>query len=79
MEEESTWFAFFAPKGTPKDILIKVNKDVERILALPDVKERSVTLGYRFIGGAPEKLAAFLKSETAKWATVAKEADLVAR
>jgi tripartite-type tricarboxylate transporter receptor subunit TctC len=79
MEEESTWFAFFAPKGTPKDIIAKVNKDVGRILSLADVKERSVTLGYRFIGGAPEKLASFLKNETAKWAVVAREADLVAR
>ena len=79
MEEESTWFAFFAPKGTPKDIVAKVNKDVESILTLPDVKERSVTLGYRFIGGSPEKLATFLKNETAKWVVVAKDADLVAR
>ena len=79
MEEESTWFAFFAPKGTPKDIVAKVNKDLEHILASPDVKERSVTLGYRFIGGSPEKLETFLKNETAKWAVVAKDADLVAR
>jgi tripartite-type tricarboxylate transporter receptor subunit TctC len=79
MEEESTWFAFFAPKGTPNNIVAKVNGDVERILALADIKERSGTLGYRFIGGSPDKLAAFLKNETAKWAVVAKNADLVAR
>jgi tripartite-type tricarboxylate transporter receptor subunit TctC len=79
MEEESTWFAFFAPKGTPREIVAKVNRDVERILALPDVKARGVTLGYRFIGGPPEKLAAFLKAEIAKWAEVAKNADLGAR
>jgi tripartite-type tricarboxylate transporter receptor subunit TctC len=79
MEEESTWFAVFAPKGTPKDIVAKVNRDVERILALPDIKERTGTLGYRFAGGAPEKLDAFFKGEIAKWAEVAKSADLVAR
>jgi tripartite-type tricarboxylate transporter receptor subunit TctC len=79
MEEESTWFGFFAPKGTPKDIVAKVNGDVARILALDDIKARSATLGFRFIGGSPDKLAAFLKSETAKWAVVAKNADLVAR
>jgi tripartite-type tricarboxylate transporter receptor subunit TctC len=79
MEEESTWFGFFAPKGTPKDIVAKVNGDVERILALDDIKARSATLGFRFIGGSADKLAAFLKSETAKWAVVAKNADLVAR
>jgi len=50
--------------------------NVERILAMPDVKEKGVTLGYRYIGGSPEKLAAFLKSEIAKWAEVAKSASL---
>jgi tripartite-type tricarboxylate transporter receptor subunit TctC len=79
MEEESTWFAFFAPKGTPKDVIAKVNRDVARVLALPDVKERAVTLGYRFDGGSPEALDKFLKAEIAKWAEVAKSADLVAR
>jgi len=49
--------------------------DVERILAMPDVKEKGVTL-YRFVGGSPEKLGAFLKSEIAKWAEVAQSASL---
>jgi tripartite-type tricarboxylate transporter receptor subunit TctC len=76
MEEESTWFGFFAPKGTPKEIIAKVNGDVERILAQDDVRARGTTLGFRYIGGSPDRLAAFLKSETAKWAEVAKNADL---
>jgi tripartite-type tricarboxylate transporter receptor subunit TctC len=79
MEEESTWFGFFAPKGTPRDVVAKVNVDVERILAQDDVKARGVTLGFRHIGGSPDQLAAFLKNETAKWAEVAKNADLVPR
>jgi tripartite-type tricarboxylate transporter receptor subunit TctC len=79
MEEESTWFAFFAPKGTPREVIAKVNRDVTRILAQPDIKARGVTLGYRFIGGSPEELASFLKAETAKWAEVAKSANLTAR
>jgi len=79
MEEESSWYAFFAPKGTPREIIAKVNADVERVVALNDVKARGVTLGYRFVGGPPEKLAAFLRAETGKWADVAREAELVAR
>ncbi|OLB73967.1 MAG: hypothetical protein AUI16_15820 [Alphaproteobacteria bacterium 13_2_20CM_2_64_7] len=74
--DETSWYALFAPKGTRGDIIAKVNADVERILAMPDVKEKGVTLGYRYIGGSPEKLAAFLKSEIAKWAEVAKSASL---
>jgi tripartite-type tricarboxylate transporter receptor subunit TctC len=79
MEEESTWFAFFAPKGTPREVIAKGNRDVTRILAQPDIKARGVTLGYRFIGGSPDELASFLKNEIAKWAEVAKRANLTAR
>jgi tripartite-type tricarboxylate transporter receptor subunit TctC len=79
MEEESTWFAFFAPKGTPREVIAKVNRDVARILTQPDIKARGVTLGYRFIGGSPQELAGFLKNEIAKWSEVAKSANLTAR
>jgi tripartite-type tricarboxylate transporter receptor subunit TctC len=74
--DESSWYALFAPKGTSKTIVAKVNADMARVIALPDVKEREVTMGYRFIGGGPDKLDAFLKSEIAKWAEVAKSASL---
>src|SRR5215831_2512329 len=74
--DETSWYALFAPKGTRKEIIAKVNADVERILAMPDVKEKGLTLGYRFVGGSPDKLAAFLKNEIARWAEVAQSASL---
>jgi tripartite-type tricarboxylate transporter receptor subunit TctC len=74
--DESSWYALFAPKGTPKEIIAKINADLTRILALPDMKEREATLGYRFIGGSPDKLEAMLKHEIGKWAEVAKSASL---
>jgi tripartite-type tricarboxylate transporter receptor subunit TctC len=74
--DETSWYALFAPKGTPKEIVTKINADVNRIIALPDMKERETTLGYRFIGGAPDKLAAMLAHEIAKWAEVANSASL---
>jgi tripartite-type tricarboxylate transporter receptor subunit TctC len=74
--DETSWYALFAPKGTRKEIIAKINTELERILALPDVREKGVTLGYRYIGGPPEKLAAFLNGEIAKWAEVAKHASL---
>jgi len=74
--DETSWYALFAPKGTRKEIIAKINAELERILALPDVREKGVTLGYRYIGGPPEKLAAFLNTEIAKWAEVAKSAAL---
>jgi tripartite-type tricarboxylate transporter receptor subunit TctC len=74
--DETSWYALFAPRGTPTEIIAKVNADVERILALPDVKEKAVTLGYHYVGGSPDKLRAFLANEIAKWAEVAKSASL---
>jgi tripartite-type tricarboxylate transporter receptor subunit TctC len=76
--EETSWYGIYAPKGTRGDIIAKVNRDVGRILETPELKERSVTLGFRLLGGPPEKLEAMLKSEIAKWAEVAKSASLVA-
>ena len=74
--DETSWYALFAPKGTPKEIIAKVNVDVARILTLPDVKERGITLGYRYVGGSPEKLGAFLDHEIGKWAELAQSASL---
>ena len=74
--DESSWYALFAPRGTPKDIIAKINADMTRILAQPDMKERETALGYRFVGGSPDKLAAMLKQEIDKWAEVANSSSL---
>jgi len=71
-DQEASWYALFAPRGTPKAIVDKINGEVGRILAQPDMKEREARLGFRFIGGPPERLAAHLKSEIVKWAEVSK-------
>ena|SRR5450631_1007604 len=75
---ETSWYGIYAPKGTPREIIAKINKDVNLILESPDVKERSTPLGFRLIGGPPEKLRAKLESEIARWADVAKGGSLVA-
>ena len=74
--DESSWYALFAPRGTPKEIIAKINRDMARILAFPDMREREATLGYRFIGGSPDQLDAMFRHEIAKWAEVAKSASL---
>ncbi len=73
MGEESSWYAFMAPKGTPRAIVDKVNRDLRTVLAKPDMKEREAQLGYRYIGGTPEELAAFLKHDIAKWQDLSKK------
>jgi len=67
MQDESSWYGFFAPKGTPKAIIDKINRDLQTVIDSPEMRERELALGYRFIGGSPDKLADHLKSEIAKW------------
>jgi tripartite-type tricarboxylate transporter receptor subunit TctC len=73
MSEESSWYGFFAPKGTPKAIIDKVNKNIEAVLDMPDMRERETQLGYRFVGGPPEKLGAHLRAEIEKWDLLGKK------
>src|SRR5450631_1876116 len=75
---ETSWYGIYAPKGTPREIIAKTNKDVNLILESPEVKERSAPLGFQLLGGPPEKLRAKLESEIARWADVAKSGSLVA-
>ncbi|MCC6532649.1 MAG: tripartite tricarboxylate transporter substrate binding protein [Burkholderiales bacterium] len=58
------WWVLLAPAGTPREVVVKLNAEVQRILALPDVKERMLSLGTEPIFGTPEKIAAFLRTET---------------
>jgi tripartite-type tricarboxylate transporter receptor subunit TctC len=76
---ETSWYGIFAPKGTPRAIIEKINRDVNAVLTLPDVKARGATLGYRFVGGPPDRLGALLKSEIVKWAEIADKASLAKR
>jgi tripartite-type tricarboxylate transporter receptor subunit TctC len=54
-------------------------KFVVSLPASPDMKERELKMGFRVAGGSPARLAAFLKSEIAKWADLARSANLVTK
>jgi tripartite-type tricarboxylate transporter receptor subunit TctC len=70
--EATSWFALFAPAGTPKAVVDKLAAESKRIYQLPDVKERMATLGLDVIVSSPEELAEFQAAEIAKWDKVVK-------
>jgi len=72
------WIGFFAPTGTPRPIVEKLNAESLRILRQPDTRDRLANNGMMPGGGTPEELGAFLKSEIAKWAKVVREAKIQA-
>jgi len=69
----TTWYAILAPRGTPREITTKLYNAIVKILKTPDMKQRLELFGAEPGGFAPEQFAAFIKSETAKWAKVVKE------
>jgi len=73
MKDESSWYGFFAPKGTPKPIIDKVNRDLQEVINSAEMREKELALGYRFIGGSPQVLANHLKTEIAKWEDLARK------
>ena len=76
--EVVSWQGIFAPAGTPKEIVEKLNTELVKILNMPDVRERFEGLGLDTVGNTSEEFAAFQKSEIAKWAKVVKGANIKA-
>jgi tripartite-type tricarboxylate transporter receptor subunit TctC len=71
--EATSWFALFAPAGTPRAVVDRLHTEVVRVFTLPDVKEKLAKLGLDPILGGPDELAKVQQSEIAKWAKVVKD------
>lgn len=74
--EVIAWNAIFAPKGTPKPIIEKLNQSLDEFLSRPETKERLLALGYDAGGGSPERLANLVNSESAKWEPIIRRANI---
>ncbi len=62
-----TWYGLVAPAGTPKDVIAKLSAETRRIVALPELKEKTASQGIELGGSTPEEFAAFLRADIAKW------------
>jgi len=70
--DASSWFGLFAPAGTPRTVVDKIQADVAKALAQPAVRERFVAQGADPGGNTPDQFAAFIRAETDKWTRVVK-------
>ena len=68
--EGESWFALVVPAGTPKEIIGRLNREIARAVATPDVKQRLAVLGYVEVSSSPEECAAKFRAEAAKWTKV---------
>ena len=71
--EDYTWVAFFAPRGTPRGIVEKLNAEITKVLQAPTVKERLAAIGFDHNPNTPAQFADYLKREVVKWAKVVKD------
>jgi tripartite-type tricarboxylate transporter receptor subunit TctC len=71
--DSTSWNAIYAPAGTPREIIAKLNHEVNAILQSPETRRFFAEQGAEAGGGTPEQLGAFTRAETAKWAKVVKD------
>jgi tripartite-type tricarboxylate transporter receptor subunit TctC len=71
--ELATWFAFYAPAGTPRDIVERIAGEMRRALQQADTRDKFAAIGVDIQGSTPEELAAFGTAERAKWGKIVRD------
>jgi tripartite-type tricarboxylate transporter receptor subunit TctC len=75
-QESETMQGIFVPAGTPPAIVKQLHDEIVKIMALPDVKAKSMQLGFDVVADSPEEFSAYIKKEVDKWAGVIKDAKM---
>lgn len=70
--DANQWYGVLTQAAVPRDIVMKLNTEIVKVLARPDVKARLAADGAQTVGNTPEQFAAYIKSEIARWAPVVK-------
>ena len=71
--DATSWFGVFAPAGTPRDVVLKINADANKALQSAEMKEKLLSQGAEAVGNTPEYFADYIKAETTKWAKVVRD------
>jgi tripartite-type tricarboxylate transporter receptor subunit TctC len=71
-----SWYGILAPAGTPREVVGRLNAEINAILRAPDVRERLAGLGAEPTGGTPEQFAATIRADAARWAKVVADAAI---
>ena len=76
--ESAAWFAFLAPRGTPRPIVDKLNREIAAAMAEPAVRARFAELGAEPLASSPEELARHIAAESAKWRAIITKGGITA-
>ena len=72
----NNWTGVFVPAATPPAVVTRLNAEFVKVLAMPDVKKRLMDNGIDAVSNTPQQFAAYIRDETAKWASVIKDANV---
>jgi tripartite-type tricarboxylate transporter receptor subunit TctC len=68
-----TWFGLLAPAGTPAPVIAKLNTEINKVLAMPEVRKKITVEGGNVMGGSPEQFGTLIQAEIPRWGQVVKE------
>lgn len=74
--EAYSWWGILAPRGTPALIIERLNKEIQKTLQDPEIRERLQQQGIDPVGSTPEEFAAHIRAETTKWSKVVKDSNI---
>jgi tripartite-type tricarboxylate transporter receptor subunit TctC len=74
--EAGTWYTVMAPAGTPRIIVLKLNKEINAILTEPAFRKRVMDMGLTIMGGTPEDVTTYIASESRKWSELVRSAGV---
>lgn len=75
--EVDSWYAMFAPASTPPAVVARMQKEIARVIQLPDVRQKLLEQGGDPVGSTPEELGRVVKDELRKWTDVIRQAKIV--
>jgi tripartite-type tricarboxylate transporter receptor subunit TctC len=73
------WTAVLVPAGTPKEIVALLQREIARLVALPEIRDRMAALGYQPVGNTSDECAKHIAMEATRWAKVIREAGIKVR
>jgi tripartite-type tricarboxylate transporter receptor subunit TctC len=73
-----SWFGLLAPMGLPKEVSIKIHKDVTRTLRFPEVQQRLTEQGFDIVASSPEEFLAFVQGESDKLGRLIRDNKIMA-
>jgi tripartite-type tricarboxylate transporter receptor subunit TctC len=74
----TSWYGIVAPASTPQEVIARLHSEISKALNEPEVREKLTGLGAEPVGNTPVEFAAMIKSETAKWSKIVREAKITA-